>query len=193
MFDIKYELNQVPMLPGVYLMHNANDEIIYVGKAKLLKNRVRQYFQSNRNMLPRTEIMVSQIVRFEYIVTESEMEALILERNLIKKHMPMYNVMLKDDKNYPLIKITLNEEYPRVFLTRKVIGDGAKYFGPYTSAFAVRDTIELLNNLYPLKKCSKVFPRDIKKTRPCINYQIGRCLDSLSRRDKQKRIHRYDK
>lgn len=176
MFDIQYELSLVPALPGIYIMKDKNGLVIYVGKAKLLKNRLRQYFTLNKTNTGKVRFMVSQIVTFEYIITSSETEALILERNLIKKHRPKFNVLLKDDKNYPLIKITLYEEYPRVLMTRKVEKDGAKYFGPYTNAALVRETLEYLSRIYPLRSCAKVFPRDLYKQRPCINYQMGKCL-----------------
>jgi len=176
MFNIQEELKKLPDKPGVYIMKDNMGEIIYIGKAVVLKNRVRQYFQSLANMTPKVRAMVSKISEFEYIVTHTELEALILECNLIKKHKPKFNILLKDDKNYPFIKVTLNEEYPRVLMTRKLEKDGAKYFGPYTSAFAVKETIELLKKLFPLKTCSKVFPRDIGKERPCLNYHIYQCL-----------------
>ncbi len=175
MFDINEELKKLPSKPGVYIMKNADDEIIYVGKAISLKNRVRQYFQSNKNHSAKVISMVKHIAEFEYIVTDSEMEALILECNLIKEHRPKYNIMLKDDKMYPYVKVTVNEDFPRVFMVRKVLKDGAKYFGPITDAYAVKETIEMINKMWPLRKCRKVLPRDSGKERPCLNYHIGQC------------------
>ena len=147
MFDIEEELKKLPAQPGVYIMHDAKDEIIYVGKAISLKNRVRQYFQSSRNKTAKIEQMVSRIVRFEYIITDSELEALVLECNLIKEHQPRYNTMLKDDKAYPYIKVTVSEEFPRVMLSRTMTKDKNKYFGPYTSSGAVKDTLDLIHKL----------------------------------------------
>lgn len=175
MFNIEEELKKLPASPGVYLMHNAKDDIIYVGKAISLKNRVRQYFQSSRNHSPKIVQMVSQIARFEYIVTDSELEALVLECNLIKEHRPKYNTMLMDDKTYPYIKVTTGEAYPRIILTRSMKKDKAKYFGPYTSGNAVRDTIELLRKIYKLRNCSRSLPKDIGKDRPCLYYHIKQC------------------
>ncbi|NLL71105.1 MAG: excinuclease ABC subunit UvrC [Epulopiscium sp.] len=175
MFDIQEELKKLPDKPGVYLMKDDSDTIIYVGKAINLKNRVRQYFQSSRNHSPKVQKMVPQIKEFEYIVTDSELEALILECNLIKKHRPKYNVLLKDDKNYPYIKITIQEDFPRVFLTRKLTKDKAKYFGPYTDTGAVRETLDLIHKVWPIRSCNRVLPRDIGKERPCLNYHIGQC------------------
>ncbi|NMA82982.1 MAG: excinuclease ABC subunit UvrC [Epulopiscium sp.] len=175
MFDIQEELKKLPEKPGVYLMKDAYDTIIYVGKAINLKNRVRQYFQNSRNHSPKTQKMVPQIREFEYIVTDSELEALILECNLIKKHRPKYNVLLKDDKNYPYIKVTVQEDFPRVFLTRSLMKDKAKYFGPYTDTGAVRETLELIHKIWPLRTCRRVLPRDIGKERPCLNYHIHQC------------------
>ena len=175
MFNIEEELKKLPAQPGVYLMHDAKDEIIYVGKAVSLKNRVRQYFQSSRNKTAKIEQMVSRIARFEYIVTDSELEALVLECNLIKEHQPRYNTMLKDDKAYPYIKVTVNEEFPRVLFSRRLKKDKAKYYGPYTSAGAVKDTIELIHKLYQIRTCSRSLPRDIGKERPCLNYHIKQC------------------
>lgn len=175
MFDLTEELKKLPDKPGVYLMKNADDEIIYVGKAKILKNRVRQYFQHNKQHSVKVLKMVENIASFEYIVTGNEVEALILENNLIKKYDPRYNILLKDDKTYPYIKVTVNEMYPRVFSTRRHIKDKAKYFGPYTSGLAVKETLELIHRLWPLRHCQKVFPRDIGKERPCLNYHIGKC------------------
>ncbi len=175
MFNIEEELKKLPGSPGVYLMHDESDEIIYVGKAISLKNRVRQYFQSSRKRTGKIEQMVSRISRFEYIVTDSELEALILECNLIKEHRPKYNTMLKDDKSYPFIKVTVNEDFPRVMFARTMKKDKAKYFGPYTSAGAVKDTIELLAKIYKIRTCNRSLPRDICKGRPCLNYQIRKC------------------
>lgn len=156
-------------------MHDERDDIIYVGKAISLKNRVRQYFQSSRNKGAKIEQMVTHIVRFEYIVTDSELEALVLECNLIKEHRPKYNTMLMDDKSYPFIKVTVDEPFPRVMLARKMIKDKAKYFGPYTSAGAVKDTIELIRKLYHIRSCNRKLPKDIGKERPCLNYHIHQC------------------
>lgn len=175
MFDIEEELKKLPASPGVYIMHNAQDDIIYVGKAVILKNRVRQYFQSSRNLSPKIVQMVSQIARFEYIVTDSELEALVLECNLIKEHRPKYNTMLKDDKTYPYIKVTVNEPYPRIIMTRSMKKDKAKYYGPYTSAAAVKDTIELLRKIYKLRNCNRSLPKEIGKDRPCLYHHIHQC------------------
>lgn len=174
-FDIQEELKKLPARPGVYLMHDEKDHIIYVGKAISLRNRVRQYFQSSRNKGIKIEQMVTHIRRFEYIVTDSELEALVLECNLIKEHHPKYNTMLMDDKTYPFIKVTTGEAFPRVVLSRKMLKDKAKYFGPYTSSQAVRDTIDLIHKLYHLRSCSRSLPRDIGKERPCLNYHIKQC------------------
>lgn len=174
-FDIEEELKKLPARPGVYIMHDARDEIIYVGKAISLKNRVRQYFQTSRNKGPKIEQMVQRISRFEYIVTDSELEALVLECNLIKEHRPKYNTMLKDDKSYPFIRVTLGEAFPRVMFSRTMKKDKSRYFGPFTSAGAVRDTIELINKIYKLRNCSLSLPRDIGKDRPCLYYHIGQC------------------
>lgn len=175
MFDIQEELKKLPAKPGVYIMHDEKDAIIYVGKAISLKNRVRQYFQSSRNKGPKIEQMVTRIRRFEYIVTDSELEALVLECNLIKEHRPKYNTMLKDDKTYPYIKVTVGEEYPRILFSRTMKKDKSRYFGPYTSAGAVKDTIELMNKLFHLRVCSRNLPRDIGLERPCLNYHIKQC------------------
>lgn len=175
MFHIEEELKKLPSLPGVYIMHDKHDTIIYVGKAISLKNRVRQYFQKSRNLGIKKEQMVEQIERFEYIVTDSELEALVLESNLIKEHKPKYNTMLKDDKNYPFIKVTTGEEFPRIMTARSMKKDKSKYFGPYTSAGAVKDVIELTRKLYHLRTCSRVLPRDIGKERPCLYYHIKQC------------------
>ena len=175
MFDIQEELKKLPGKPGVYIMHDEADAIIYVGKAISLKNRVRQYFQSSRNKGVKIEQMVTHITRFEYIVTDSELEALVLECNLIKEHRPKYNTMLMDDKEYPFIKVTVDEAFPRIMLARKMVKEKAKYFGPYTSAGAVKDTIELIRKLYYLRSCNRKLPRDIGKERPCLNYHIHQC------------------
>lgn len=174
-FNIEEELKKLPGRPGVYIMHDAHDDIIYVGKAISLKNRVRQYFQSSRGKSAKILQMVERIRRFEYIVTDSELEALVLECNLIKEHRPKYNTMLKDDKTYPFIKVTLGEDYPRVLFSRTMKKDKSRYFGPYTSATAVKDTIDLVKKLYKIRSCSKNLPRDIGKERPCLYYQIGQC------------------
>ena len=175
MFDIQEELKKLPAKPGVYLMHDEKDEIIYVGKAISLKNRVRQYFQTSRNKGPKIEQMVTKIARFEYIITDSELEALVLECNLIKEHRPKYNTMLMDDKTYPYIKVTVKESYPRVLFSRQMKKDKAKYFGPYTSAAAVKDTIELIRKIYKLRTCNRNLPKDQGKERPCLNYHIKQC------------------
>ena len=175
MFDIQEELKKLPAKPGVYIMHDEKDAIIYVGKAISMKNRVRQYFQSSRNKGPKIEQMVTRIRRFEYIVTDSELEALVLECNLIKEHRPKYNTMLKDDKTYPYIKVTVGEEFPRILFSRTMKKDKSRYFGPYTSAGAVKDTIELMNKLFRLRVCNRNLPRDIGLERPCLNYHIKQC------------------
>ena len=175
MFDIQEELKKLPGKPGVYLMHDEKDEIIYVGKAISLKNRVRQYFQSSRSKGPKIEQMVTKIARFEYIVTDSELEALVLECNLIKEHRPKYNTMLMDDKTYPYIKVTVREAYPRVLFSRQMKKDKSKYYGPYTSAGAVKDTIELIRKIYKIRTCNRNLPKDIGKERPCLNYHIKQC------------------
>ena len=174
-FDIQEELKKLPVRPGVYIMHDEKDHIIYVGKAISLKNRVRQYFQSSRNKGVKIEQMVTHIRRFEYIITDSELEALVLECNLIKEHRPKYNTMLMDDKAYPFIKVTVEEPYPRVMLARRMAKDKSRYFGPYTSAGAVKDTIELIRRLYHVRSCNRKLPRDIGKERPCLNYHIHQC------------------
>lgn len=175
MFNIEEELKKLPGKPGVYLMHDEKDDIIYVGKAVSLKNRVRQYFQSSRNKGVKIEQMVTHISRFEYIVTDSELEALVLECNLIKEHRPKYNTMLMDDKTYPFIKVTVDEAYPRILFARQMKKDKAKYFGPYTSAGAVKDTIDLICKLYNIRRCNRSLPRDMGKDRPCLNYHIKQC------------------
>lgn len=176
MFNIEEELKKLPDKPGVYIMKNKNDEIIYVGKAISLKKRVRQYFQSGKNNPPKVNAMVKNISEFEYIIVDNEIEALILESNLIKKHKPKYNILLRDDKQYPYIKVTVNEKYPRVMKTRQILKDGAKYFGPYPSVYAVNDAIEIIRSLYPLRTCNRNLDKDIGKARPCLNFYIGRCL-----------------
>lgn len=176
-FNIEEELKKLPNKPGVYIMHSSNDDILYVGKAINLHNRVRQYFQSGHghNNSMKIAKMVEQISYFEYIITSSEMEALVLECNLIKEHRPKYNTMMTDDKGYPYIKITVNEPYPRLIYSHNMKRDKAKYFGPYTNGKAVKDIIEMLNKLYKLRTCSKHFPKEIGKDRPCLYYQIGQC------------------
>lgn len=176
LFVIADELKKVPQKPGVYIMRDKHDGILYVGKAVNLRNRLRSYFRANIGRGPWIDRMVSLIDRFEYIVTDSELEALVLENNLIKEHRPKYNTMLVDDKTYPYIKVTVAEEYPRILFSREMKKDKAKYFGPYTSAGAVKDTIELINRLYHLRTCSKVLPRDQNMDRPCLNYHIHQCL-----------------
>ena len=175
MFQIEEELKKLPGQPGVYIMHDAKDAIIYVGKAISLKNRVRQYFQSSRDKTAKIKQMVSKIARFEYIVTDSELEALVLECNLIKEHRQRYNTMLKDDKTYPYIKVTASEEYPRILFSRQMKKDKNKYFGPFTSAGAVKDTIELIRKIYRIRACSRKLPQDMGKDRPCLYYHIHQC------------------
>lgn len=174
-FNIEEELKKLPASPGVYIMHDRHDEIIYVGKAISLKNRVRQYFQESRSKTAKIEKMVSRIARFEYIITDSELEALVLECNLIKEHRPRYNTMLKDDKTYPYIKVTMDEAFPRVLFSRTMKKDKCRYFGPYTSAGAVKDTIDLIHKLWKLRTCTRRLPQDIGKERPCLNYHIKQC------------------
>lgn len=176
MFNFEEELKKLPNKPGVYIMRDDKDVILYVGKAINLHSRVRSYFRENIGRGPAIDKMVTLIARFEYIVTDSELEALVLENNLIKEHSPKYNTLLKDDKTYPYIKVTLGEEYPRILFSRTMKKDKSKYFGPYTSAAAVKDTIELLNKLYQLRTCNRSLPRDIGKERPCLNYHIKQCL-----------------
>ena len=192
MFDIQEELKKLPGKPGVYIMHDAKDTIIYVGKAISLKNRVRQYFQSSRNLGIKKEQMVQQIARFEYIITDSELEALVLECNLIKEHRPKYNTMLKDDKTYPYLKVTVNEEYPRVLFVRQMKKDKAKYFGPYTSSNAVKDSMELIRKLYHVRTCNRNLPRDIGKERPCciitLNSVRHRCQGIFPKRSIRSRL-----
>ncbi len=175
MFDVAEELKKLPDQPGVYIMHDARDAIIYIGKALSLRKRVHQYFQASHNEGIKKAQMVKQIVRFEYIITDSELEALVLECNLIKEHRPKYNTMLRDDKTYPYIRVTLGEDFPRVLFSRLQKKDKSRYFGPYTSAGAVKDTVELINKLYLLRTCSRILPRDTGKERPCLNYHIHQC------------------
>lgn len=176
MFNLKLELKNLPEQPGVYLMHDKNDTIIYVGKAKILKNRVRQYFQNSANHTPKVRAMVANIAYFEYIVTDTEIEALVLECNLIKKYKPRYNILLKDDKQYPYIKVTINEDYPRVFMTRKMVNDGAKYFGPYMGSSTIKNTLEIIQKIFHPPTCNRKFPDDMGKGRPCLNYHIKNCF-----------------
>ncbi len=175
MFNLEEELKNLPDKPGVYIMKDKSEEIIYVGKAISLKNRVRQYFQSSRNQHLKVRAMVSHIEEFEYIIVDNEVEALILESNLIKKHRPKYNILLRDDKQYPYIKIT-NEKFPRVIKTRRVDKDGAKYFGPYPSATSVNDAIDILHDVYPIRTCKLNLNKNVKNLRPCLNYHLGKCM-----------------
>lgn len=193
MFDIQEELKKLPQKPGVYLMKDVDGHVIYVGKAVNLKNRVRQYFQSSRNQTAKTRSMVPHIREFEYIVTDSEMEALLLECNLIKKYHPYYNILLKDDKTYPYIKVTVQEPFPRIFVTRRMEKDKAKYYGPFTDVLAMKETVETLHKLFPIRKCKKVFPRDIGKERPCLNYHIGQCVAPCSGQISQEEYQAYVK
>ncbi len=187
MDKIKEKLKNLPMRPGVYIMKNYRGDIIYVGKSKLLKNRVSQYFVNSKNHTPKTLAMVDNVYDFDYIITDTEVEALVLECNLIKKHRPKYNILLKDDKHYPYIKLTTNEEYPRLYMTRKISRDGAKYFGPYMSSFMVKNAIETIRNVFKVRNCNKVLPRDIAKSRPCLYYHMGQCsgpcCDNISKDD----------
>ncbi len=176
LFDFEEELKKLPPKPGVYIMRDDADTILYVGKAVNLHNRVRSYFRKIRGRGPQIEKMVTQIARFEYIVTDSELEALVLENNLIKENNPKYNTLLKDDKTYPFIKVTVSEDFPRVLFSREMKKDKSRYFGPYTSAGAVKDTIELLNKLFKLRTCNRILPRDFGQERPCLNHHIGQCL-----------------
>lgn len=191
-FDFTEELKKLPQKPGVYIMHDAQDAIIYVGKAINLRNRVRSYFREYIGRGPQIDKMVSLIARFEYIVTDSELEALVLESNLIKEHLPKYNTLLKDDKTYPYIKVTVGEEYPRILFSREMKKDKSRYFGPYTGAGAVKDTIELLNKLYQLRTCNRSLPKDIGEGRPCLNYHIKQCLapcqNGISKEDYRERV-----
>ena len=192
MFDIKEELKKLPNKPGVYIMHDENDTIMYVGKAINLHSRVRSYFRANIGRGPQIDQMVKQIARFEYIVTDSELEALVLENNLIKEHCPRYNTLLKDDKTYPYIKVTVSEDYPRILFSRLMKKDKSRYFGPFTSAAAVKDTIELINKLYGLRTCNRVLPRDIGLERPCLNYHMkqccGPCTGEITKEEYRERI-----
>jgi len=174
-FDFEYQLKILPDKPGVYIMKDTSGEVIYVGKAKILKNRVRQYFQNTKSHSEKVKAMVQNISEFEYIVTDSEIEALILECNLIKKYRPRYNILLKDDKHYPFIKITVNEEFPRMFVSRILTKDGSKYFGPFTDVSAVYETIELIKKIFPIRNCKKVIKDNGLRVRPCLNYHIGLC------------------
>lgn len=176
MFDIQEELKYLPKSPGVYIMKDKTGEVIYVGKAISLRNRVRQYFQSPKNQPPKVQALVKHIEEFEYIIVDNEIEALILEQNLIKKHQPKYNILLRDDKQYPYIKISYGERFPRVMKTRRVIKDGSKYFGPYPNVYAVNDTIEIIKNIYPIRKCNKRVDKDGTIKRPCLHYHISNCL-----------------
>ena len=191
-FQIDEELKKLPAKPGVYIMRDKQDVILYVGKAINLRNRVRSYFRENIGRGPQIDKMVSLIARFEYIVTDSELEALVLENNLIKENLPKYNTLLKDDKTYPYIKVTVGEDYPRILFAREMKKDKARYFGPYTSAAAVKDTIDLLNKLYRLRTCSRNLPRDIGAERPCLNYHIKQCMapcqNGISKEDYRQRV-----
>lgn len=194
MFNIEEELKKLPDKPGVYIMHGESDEIIYVGKAIVLKNRVRQYFQSSRNHTNKIKKMVSHITRFEYIITDSELEALVLECNLIKEHRPKYNTMLKDDKSYPFIRVTVNEEYPRIQFARTMKKDKSKYFGPYTSVNAVKDTIELLRKIYHIRSCNRSLPKECNTQRPCLYHHIHQCdapcQNYISKEDYNKNVNK---
>ena len=176
MFDFEYHIKNLPDKPGVYLMKNSLGEVIYVGKAKVLKNRVKSYFQNSKNHSEKVRVMVKNVAEFEYIITDSEMEALILECNLIKKYSPKYNILLKDDKFYPFIKITVKDDFPRVFVTRNFSKDGSKYFGPYTNGTAVYETIDLIYKIFPLRTCKLVIKENGEKVRPCLNYHIKKCF-----------------
>ena len=191
MFSIQDELAKLPDQPGVYIMHDKTDAIIYIGKAKSLTKRVHQYFQPSHDEGIKKKQMVAHIHRFEYIVTDSELEALILENNLIKEHRPKYNTMLRDDKTYPYIRVTLGEAYPRVLFSRKVLKDKSRYFGPFTSAGAVKDTIDLVNKLFHLRTCSKQFPRDMKKDRACLNYHMKQCPGVCQNLISEEEYHRH--
>lgn len=192
MFDFSEELKKLPQNPGVYIMHDARDAIIYVGKAINLKNRVRSYFRESTNMTVKIQKMVSQIDHFEYIVTDSELEALVLENNLIKEHRPKYNTMLKDDKTYPYIKVTLGEEYPRLLFSRIMKKDKCRYFGPYTSAGSVKDTIDLISKIYKIRTCNKSLPAQIGKCRACLNYHMkqcdGPCIGAVSQEEYRQNV-----
>lgn len=187
MFNIEEELKKLPDAPGVYIMKDKKDEIIYVGKAISLKKRVRQYFQSAKNQHPKVAAMVKNIAEFEYIIVDNEVEALVLESNLIKKNRPKYNILLRDDKQYPYIKVTLNERYPRVLKTRVILKDGAKYFGPYPSATAVNDALDTIKSIYPIRTCKLNLEKNMSNFRPCLNYYIGKCqAPCLGNVDEQK-------
>ena len=192
MFQIEEELKKLPDSPGVYIMHDKDDVIIYVGKAVSLTKRVHQYFQPSPDEGLKKKQMVQNIHHFEYIVTDSELEALVLECNLIKEHRPKYNTMLRDDKTYPYIRVTLGEAYPRVLFSRQMIKDKSRYFGPFTSAGAVKDTIDLVQKLYHIRTCSKKFPDSFNKERPCLNYHMkqcnGICLGNISEEEYQKNV-----
>ncbi len=184
---IEESVKNLPTNPGVYLMYDKNDEIIYVGKAKNLKNRVSSYFRKNSSHTPKVIAMVKNIVRFEYIIVSSEFEALVLECNLIKQHQPYYNILLKDDKTYPYIKITMYEDYPRIMLARKVLKDKGMYFGPYINTRVVNETIDMVKTVFNIRSCNRVLPRDIGKDRPCLNYQIGKCSAPCSNKINQEK------
>ena len=192
MFDFEEELKKLPDNPGVYIMHDASDAIIYIGKAVSLRKRVRQYFQPSHDEGIKKKQMVEHIARFEYIITDSELEALVLECNLIKEHRPKYNTMLRDDKTYPYIKVTVGEDYPRVLFAREMKKDKSRYFGPYSSAGAVKDTIELINKIYGIRTCNRNLPKNIGKERPCLNYHIHQCeapcMGYITKEDYQKKI-----
>lgn len=176
MFNIIEEIKKVPLKPGVYIMKDSYNNILYIGKAKALKSRVSQYFRSSANLSPRISSMISRVQSFEYIVTSSETEALVLECNLIKEHRPRFNVLMKDDKNYPYIKATINDEFPRIFVTRKIVKDGSKYFGPYADSGEVKETINLITKIFQLRSCDKNLPKETGRGRPCLNYHINQCL-----------------
>ncbi len=176
MFDFEEELKNLPDQPGVYIMRGSDDTVIYVGKAKILKNRVRSYFRKNASHTPKVTAMVSQVARFEYIITDSEREALALENNLIKKYKPKYNILLKDDKQYPYIKVSINEPYPRVFMVHRMSNDGAKYYGPYMGKGTIKNTLEVIRKIFRPPTCRRRFPQDMGKGRPCLNYHINRCF-----------------
>lgn len=176
MFDFEDEINKLPNAPGVYLMRNKDKKVIYVGKAKILKNRVRQYFRKNSSHTPKVLAMVAQVASFEYIITDSEREALVLENNLIKKYRPKYNILLKDDKQYPFIKVSINEAYPKISIVRHTENDGAKYFGPYMGIGSIKATLDIIRDLFKPPTCKRKFPQDIKKGRPCLNYHINNCF-----------------
>ena len=187
MFDLKTELKNLPDNPGVYIMHDKNDKVIYVGKAKILKNRVRQYFRNSSNHTPKVKAMVNSVAYFEYIITDSETEALILECNLIKKYRPHYNILLKDDKTYPYIKISMDKEYPKITAVRKLEKDKARYFGPYMGMNTIKSTLEVIQKIFKPPMCRRRFPQDIGKGRPCLNYHIkncfGACLGTVTQKE----------